>query len=261
MNFINFKALSEYFERTVADLKQETYASLEALEAQMRREKAEDEARRNAVDAEYIRLLKKYFTMWHLLTSYWTEAEVIAAASKHMSVRDLVSEVPVRQGRKYWDSNAEYIRTSWESIPRYTRSGEELMERERVMCDVYRVKNQYQRLRHGKIVLELLYSTFPELMEFGFKAYGLEYGPEEEYEIYPKNHIYTPFQALLTGDIEAIKKRNLDYGRSYNSGEFMFSKVKERLDSKEVEHYFKVIQELDRAKLSSMKENAEKETA
>ena len=63
MNFINFDALSEHFGRTVADLKQERYATLEALEAQMRREKAEDEARRNATDAEYIRLLKKYFSM------------------------------------------------------------------------------------------------------------------------------------------------------------------------------------------------------
>ena len=261
MNFINFKALSEYFERTVADLKQETYASLEALEAQMRREKAEDEARRNVVGAEYIRLLKKYFTMWHLLTSYWTEAEVIAAASKHMSVRELVSEVPVRQGHKYWDDNAEYIRTSWYSLPRSTKGEGEHMESERVMCDIYRVKNQYQRLQHGKIVLELLYSTFPELMQFGFEAYGMDYEPEEKYEIYPKNHIYTPFQALLSGDIETIKKRNLTYGTSRNFGEYTVSKVKERLSGEEAGHYFEVIQGLDRTKLRGLKENDEKETA
>ena len=178
-----------------------------------------------------------------------------------MSVRELVSEVPVRQGHKYWDNNAEYLRTSWESLPRYTKSGEELMERERAMCDVYRVKNQYQRLQHGKIVLELLYSTFPELMQFGFEAYGMDYEPEEKYEIYPKNHIYTPFQALLSGDIETIKKRNLTYGTSRNFGEYTVSKVKERLSGEETGHYFEVIQGLDRTKLRGLKENDEKETA
>ena len=98
-------------------------------------------------------------------------------------------------------------------------------------------------------------------MQFGFESYGMDHGPEEKYEIYPKNHIYTPFQALLSGDIETIKKRNLTYGTSRNFGEYTVSKVKERLSGEETGHYFEVIQGLDRTKLRGLKENDEKETA
>lgn len=258
---INFKELSEYFNRTIEDLKQETYASLEKLEEQMIKEKAEDQAKRNAVDTEFIRLTKKYFAMWHLLTSFRTESEVIVAVSKHMCDSDLVSEYPVREGYKCWLEDAEFVRTSWESLPRYTKSGEQLMECERAKCDVYRAANRYQHLRHGKVVLELSANTFPELKEFGYQAYGLQCQPEESYEIYPKNNIYTPFQALLKGDIKAIWKRNLDYAFSYNSGVYTVSKTEERLNSEEAKHYFDVIASLDRAKLSAFKKTAEKETA
>lgn len=109
--------------------------------------------------------------------------------------------------------------------------------------------------------MELLYSTYPELKEFGFRANGVSYRTEESYEIYPKNHIYTPFQELLKGDIKSIWKRNFNYASSYNSGEYTVSKVVERLDSKEAKHYFEVISSLDLTKLTALKKYTERETA
>ena len=251
---INFDALSSYYGRAIEDLKRESYSSLEALMDRMRKEKAEQEAKRNTGDKEYVRILQKYFTLWEFLTGYWTESEVILAASRHMSIRDLTEERPLRQGRNpaALGKDAEYLRTSMESLPRYSRvEHEQLFFGERAMCDVYRVRNRYQHLRHGKVVENLLYGTFPELREFKFSIYGYQYGPVDQYEIYPENHIYTPLKALLEGNIEAIKERNLSYGKSYNFGEYTVSAVKGRLEGEEGSHYFDVIRSLDREKLKN----------
>lgn len=256
MRGIDFEALSHHFGRDISDLKQESYAFLEQMEDRMWKEKAEQEAKRRGSDDEYIRLLKKYFTMWNLLTRYWTEGEVVAASARHMGVRDLTEEHRVKKtanGSAYRGADAEYLRTSMESIPRYSKvEHAQLMEGERCMCDVYRVKNSYQHTRHGNVVLDLLYGTFPELREFQFDAYGLDYQSEKDYEIYPANHIYTPLEAMLTGDIEAIKTRNNRYAAAYNHGAYTVSAVNERLNSKEAEHYFDVIRNLDRTKLANL---------
>lgn len=96
---------------------------------------------------------------------------------------------------------------------------------------------------HDKIILSLLYDKYPQLREFDFSAYSWDdFG--SEYEIYPVNNVFTPFRALMEKDVEAIKKRNLDYGRSYNCGEYTVQKVTERLKSDEVQHYFDVIRNL-----------------
>lgn len=261
MRGIDFEALSHHFGRDISDLKQESYASLEQMQDRMWKEKAEQKTRQRESDKEYIRLLKKYFTMWNMLTRYWTEGEVIAASARHMGVRDLTEEHPIKQtlGKSaagtsvYLGEDAEYLRTSMESLPRYSKvEHKRLMEGERCMCDVYRVKNSYQHTRHGNVVLDLLYGTFPELREFKFDAYGLNYESEKDYEIYPANHIYTPLEAMLTGDIEAIKKRNNSYAAAYNYDKYTVSAVKERLSSKEAEHYFDVIRNLDRTKLENL---------
>lgn len=262
MHTIDFDELSAYFDRSVEDLKEESYVHLEALEDQMRKEKAENQAMRNAKDVEFIRLTKKYFSMWHLLTRYWTEAEVIAAVAKHMNAYDLVEELAVRRPFNYTsvyiDSlgpatnppgpSAEFIRISKEHLPVF-KNGEELARRDYCLCDVWRVQSSHQDNHHGEVVLELLYNTFPELREFNFRAYRLNYGKEEDYEIYPTPDLYTPLKALLAGDLEAIRKRNFDYCSWYNHGEYTVAKVKERLASEEGRHYFDVITKLDRMKL------------
>ena len=45
----------------------------------------------------------------------------------------------------------------------------------------------------------------------------------------------------MDNDIEAIKKRNIEYARFYNHGDFSPQKVEERLESDEVKYYFNVI--------------------
>lgn len=246
---IPFDELTKHFGIETDALKQKTYAELERLTDVMKHERATDESKRNAGDAEYRRILKKYLRGYELLNRWWTEDEIVEAASRHATVRDIVSEVPLRKGCKHWDQNAEYLGDKWDTLPRYTKSGEQLMNGERTICSVYRVANQYQGLCHGDIVLDLLYGTYPQLARFQFSAYSIDHARDvESYEIYPRNGVYTPLKAIMERDIDAIIARNVDYAKTYNAGEYTTGKMSEKLQSEEIQDFFDVIRNLPKRK-------------
>lgn len=256
------KAIAAHFEVAEEELLQKSVSEILSMSDQMKEDKARDASRRNAEDEEYARIVKKFLSMYPFLSKYWTDEEIILACSKHAPVRSLVEEraVPVDDWRggdpKESDlhGTGEYIRTSAESVPSYTKQGERLMEDKCERCHVFRVKNQYQGLCHGAILLELLYRTYPELEQFGFKAYSYNIAPEK-YEIYPKNNIYTPLRALLEGDIDAIVTRNIEYGKAYNHGEYSVESVKKRLASDEARQFFDVIRSLDKSRIRCEEEH------
>ena len=119
-----------------------------------------------------------------------------------------------------------------------------MLHPKRCKCHNFYKSSKYQSTKHGNIILELLYAKYPELKEFQFAAYGVE--PYEcSYEIYPHTvNCYTPFEALLAGDITAIIERNENYCKSYNCGEYTLDKWNERVKSPEMQHYFDVIKSI-----------------
>lgn len=188
--------------------------------------------------AEYDRLVEKYFSPFGMLLRYWTRDEILdACAGTGLSERDLCEEMKViseYRGQGHCGrSDAEYLRTGVESVREYDRAGREYLEAGRKRCNVYRVKNQYQGLRHGKVIAALLYARYPQLRKFGFKFYEYQDYPNSlPYEIYPEAcNFYIPFEAMLSGDISAIIKRNEDYCKSYRFGEYTPEKHKERMES------------------------------
>lgn len=246
--------LSVFTGKGIEVLKGCTYAELETMIDSMKRQKAENESARNAKDQEFARLVKKYFTPYEFLRTWFREEDILLSCSRHMTERDLVQENAVRLTNdgaiRYYErpeSEAEFIRESVECVPTYDKQGRQYMISDRVKCRVYRVKNQYQGTRHGDVILDLLYGKYPELAQFGFSAYEYnEYRGSLSYEIYPKNHIYTPFRALMEGDAEAIKKRNTEYAKSYNCGFYTPENMKKVLESEEGQNFFEVIAELKR---------------
>lgn len=249
----DLQQLADYLHKTEIEIKDYSYTQLENLKKQMLAEKAKDAAANREISPEFTRLVKKYFTLWNLLTCYWTEDEVLKAVARHMNERDLTSEVAVRKGNKCWQNDAEYVCTKQAFIPRFSKEGEQLMQSEYCTCDIYRVKNPYQHLHQAKVVEKLLYDTFPELKEFQFSIYGCQYNDRNAfYEIYPKNNIYTPFRALLEGNIDAIKNRNREYAKAYNHGVYTVQETEKRLKSEAAAHYFDVIRNMDRRKLISI---------
>lgn len=80
----------------------------------------------------------------------------------------------------------------------------------------FEVPNQYQHLRQPKIIRPILLKQYPFLKNFNFTVYGFSYavgnldrelfyieGPVKGMEL------YVPYTALVVGDIDAIKQKNL----------------------------------------------------
>lgn len=246
---IKMDDLSAFYGEPVEALKERPYRELEEMEQAMISQKAADESKRNAEDAEFLRIVKKYFTPYEFLAKYFPEKDILESCAKYLGQRDIVTKHEVRAGNRCYGPAAEYLGEQKGYMPVYYH-GHELAEREWCKVDVYRVKNPYQGVHHGKVVLDLLYKKYPELQKYGFEAYAVDSGTDR-YEIYPKGdlkHIYVPFRALMEKDIEAIKKRNLDYAKSYCHGEYTPDKAKERLESEPVKEFFSTILQMEPAK-------------
>lgn len=237
---LNLDRLSEFTGRAIEDLKKETYDALETMIADMEKQKFLEQNRKNSRDEEYERLVLKFFTPVKLLRHWFTDREIVlACANTGVTESGICGEVHVEPGRKCWYPGAEFIRTSVEAVKQYDAHGRELMERSYEKRDVYRVANQYQGTRHGQVVLNLLYGRYPELSKYGFDAYSMD--GVSGYEIYPKNHIYVPFAALMGGDVDWILNRNREYCAWYNNGRMSTAECEKAFREDEAREMFDII--------------------
>lgn len=240
---IDLDGLSKYYDIPVPELKERKFAELECMMDGMRKEKRQAENEKNAKDPEYTRLVRKFFRPFGYLSQWFSAEDIImACAATDVDECRLCGEVFVEPGRGCFMNDAEYIRTSVEYVPKYDRHGREYMERERKKVDVFRTHGRYQGLCHGPVIKYLLYGRYPDLAQFEFEMY--EMYAEERYEIYPRCGIYVPFTALMSGDVEAIKKRNREYCASYNYGAYAPDPCEERLASEEAEKLFNVVRSI-----------------
>lgn len=238
-HYLELDDLSAYTGIPVKELKKKPYVELESDIKAMKEDKFRNQNSQNAQDKEYERLVIKYFTPFRFLRRWFDEREIVlACADSGVTLRDLCSETNVEPGAKCHYSKAEYLRTSFESVPQYDSRGRELAERVREKRDVYRVVNQYQHLRHGKVIQKLLYDRYPELEKFGFSFYGMDH---TDYEIYPKNGIYVNFAAMMSGNVDAILFRNEEYCKWYNNGRYSLNGHKEAIATDEAKEMFDLI--------------------
>lgn len=246
IGFVNVKKIQEQLGFSLEDLKKMTFGEVLLKDEEAKTLEKKKAAERNAVSEEFANIVKKFFTPLDFLKQWWTEDEIIQAVARNATEKNLVTEHYVTQGNKCYYKPCDYIRTSSEIVKRYTKQGEELLYGEIKMCDVYRIRNQYQGYCHGKIILDLLYGRYPELKKYSFSAYGMN--DSDTYEIYPAHpeHVYVPFAALMDGDLVAIEKRNIEYARSFNHGAHSVEKVTERLESPEVQEMFQTIKNMKR---------------
>ena len=241
-HYLELDDLSAYTGMPVDELKKKPYADLEAAIEAMKRDKFINQNNKNAQDKEYERLVIKYFRPFQFLCRWFDEREIVlACADSGITLRDLCSETNVEPGTKCHYSEAEYLRTSFESVPQYDKYDRELAERKREKRDVYRVVNQYQHVRHGKVIQKLLYDRYPELEKFEFSFYGMD---STSYEIYPKNDIYVNFAAMMSGNVDAILFRNEEYCKCYNNGRYSLNGHKEAIATDEAKEMFDLIRRI-----------------
>lgn len=241
--YLELDELASYKGTTVDKLKKKSYTKLEEMITEMKQQKIMERCKRNAEDEEYERLVLKYFTPVPFLRYWFSDEEIVlACAMSNISERDLCSEEYVKPGHRCPYSKAEYIRTSFESVRQYDNCGRELADRRREKMDVYRVPSQFQGTRHGKVIQYLLYQRHSELAKFDFSFYEM-YG-RKDYEIYPKNNIYTPFTALMSGNVDHIIHRNREYCKWYNNGRYSPEECEKAFHTKEALEMFELIQQI-----------------
>lgn len=239
---LDLDRLSEHTKTSVEELKKLSYEKLELMMKDMEHAKFVERNNRNAKDEEYERLILKFFTPVPFLRHWFTDHEIVLACARTgVTDRDICQEFLVQPGQKPFYNDAEYLRTSTEYVPQFDRQGRELAERERKVMDVYRVRNRYAGLSHGKVILELLYGRYPELEAFGFKAYEMS---GSDYEIYPKNGIYTSFTALMSGNVDAIIFRNRKYSAWFNNGRYSVKECEEAFHTEEAQEMFDMIRRI-----------------
>ncbi|WP_370747160.1 hypothetical protein [Faecalibacillus intestinalis] len=251
---INFDTLKSFYHITDETLNNSTINEILKMNNDMLIAKERERFETTKQDEEFKNAVMKYFTPFQMLSKYWTTDEIVRACAKHTSISSIrqimsISVNSLSNPQKFADNNHyEYIGIDWGNIRQFTKRGEELLYPKRCKCHNFYTPAKYQSTIHGKIILELLYSKYPELEEFQFAAYGFE-TYSFPYEIYPHTvDCYTPFEALLTGNIAAIIARNEDYCKSYNCGEYALAKWNERVKSPEMQHYFDVIQSITKGK-------------
>lgn len=243
---LNLDKLADYIGIPVPELKKNSYEKLETMISKMNREIFQDACKKNADDAEYERLVKKFFTPFDFLRHWFDEKEIVyACADTGVTIGDLCQEAFTEPGMRqsYYTQYGEYLRTSMEYVAQYDRDGHELAERKREKVDVYRIKNQYQGLVHGKVIEYLLYERYPKLKKFHFKFYGYN-DSEYDYEIYPDGGIYVPFTALMTGDIDMIIHRNRDYCKWYNNGRYSPEECEKAFQTERTHELFDCIRQV-----------------
>lgn len=234
VTFIDFDELVKFYGMTVDELKAKSYLELEKMEAEMSNSKSLEKLS----DHNFQNAARKFLTCFEFLNQWFSEDEIIAATCRNADMDDLTEEYNLPVGMKCPYQKSEFLGTKQVTVREYDKRGREYLFGTKDMRDVYLIPNNAQgSLCHGKIILDLLYGRYPQLREFNFKAFGVD-TREEFYEIYPENNIYTPFRALMEKNIEAIKKRNIEYAQF---DDFTLEKVEERLASKEAEKYFDVI--------------------
>lgn len=245
--YIKLDELSEFSGLTIEQLKEKSYLDLEQMQKDMDREKFLEQNRQNSQDKEYERIVLKYFSPVNRLENWFTHKEIVyACADTGVTVGDICTEIFMEPGAKCGYPNAEFLRTSVESVPQYDSHGRELRERKSRTVDVYRIANQYQTTKHGQVVLRLLYDRYPELKEFGFSAYGMN---STEYEIYPGNGIYTGFIPLMMGNVDAILHRNRRYCEWYSNGRYSLPECEKAFRKKEAAKMFAAIRSVGKKEI------------
>lgn len=239
---LDLDGLSKYTGTPIEVLKKEPYIDLENLIKAMNENKFINQCNQTAADAEFGRLVCKYFQPFGFLRHWFDEKEIIlACANSGLQVYDLCMEEYVEPGRKHWNKNAEYLRTSVESMPQYDAKGREFMERSQKRMDVYRVANKYQSTKQGEVIKLLVYGRYPELEKFGFKFYGMDCS---NYEIYPENNIYVDFVAMMSGNVDAILFRNEEYCKWYNKDRYSPEGHKKAISTWEAREMFDLIRRI-----------------
>lgn len=242
MNIIRFDldTIAGYLGKNTEEVKEMPVKDVLQAQQDLDKQKIQDNIASLRRDENYPELIRKFFTPYEMLSGYFTEDEIVQACAEHnIKENDLCKEIkiPLSESSEYYHSHPgqySYKETDFRYISRYDRWGRELAEKKRAKCKIFLAKSDYQGHVHGDIIRSLLLSRFPELSAYNVDCYGMSF-EKDNYEVYISKKeaenpgsIYTPFDALMTGDVEAIRERNRSYCEMYHNGAYSLPEWEKR---------------------------------
>lgn len=262
--------LSSYYNIPVSQLKQKTYQELEDMNTNMQKEQTVQNYQVTECPKAKEQMILRHCYILPLLLRYWDYDKVIKAIHVTMSDRDIIKEEPVRPENtgqcRYMAERYPYLGKKQVTLPRYTKSGERLMEDELKTCHIFETPNSYQHLRHAPAIHLLLQDTYPELYQFQIDIYGLYWISDElkkrkeefdKYQIYIKENDHTwyaPLDKLVKRDAKGIYQTTWDYAKSYNSGYYQTKNIEDAAKTDGTKHLFDVIRNLPQVPIRTDKE-------
>ena len=242
MNTIYFDldAIAEYLNKSADNVMDMPLKDVVKAKKDIDKKKINDSITDLKNDEGYPGFIKKFFIPYHMLSRYFTEEEIVQTCIDfNLGIHNLCREIniPLSKSSRHYHDHPEiytYKETGWRYVSQYDNCGRELAERKRERCEVFLAKSNYQGTVHGEVIKSLLLNRFPELSAYNIECYGMSHA-EDNYEVFisksdakNKGSIYTPFDALMTGDTEKILERNESYCKSYNNGTYSLPEWEKR---------------------------------
>lgn len=247
---LDINELSSYYHTPVDTLYEKSLKELMGMNFAMLEEKVKNRQNENAESAEYRRIVKKFLTPYPYLHQYFTEDEIVMACAVNITEDQIATLKPfktayVSERKELIYPNhpeAEFVSEGTYSFRQFTKQGKELLHRKSEHGFLFRISNNFQTIRHGDIFRYLVYKKYPELKPYDIQFYS--YTKWQPYEVYTADHIMLPFEAMMTGNTDAIFKRNIDYAKSYNHGLFTTEQTMHRMTSENARNLFLIIKNI-----------------
>lgn len=215
--YIDEKLIKEELNISVDQLKRESIGTAIELEKKAKKKKIAEKMATNKKDSEYSDFVRTFFEPYKMLRKYFSDKEIINACIRNnVGKENLAEKYYCRTNYCPYDTNI-YIGEEWKEMKKLSGVGSRSGATENVLCSVFWIKERYQGIVHGKVINSLMLKKHKELKKFSFAFYEYtDYGaPYEGYVKTSDGVLYVPFDALMTGNWDAIQERNVSYFKSY----------------------------------------------
>lgn len=157
----------------------------------------------------------KYFRCWDKFVSLFGE-ELSRKAITQIDFNDIAKEEGYVNGNYPEQCGYEHTRDAYGNVEVAHRGASSFHRTERKLLHYYLTPCTYQHLEHKKMIKHIIDEVYPTLTRnFKVDIYSIDSGNAEIYVHIGDKSLYVPLEALMEKDIDAIKKRNIDYQNDF----------------------------------------------
>ena len=212
---MNFKMMKEVLTEAGKYSPQMSIQEFEREYQKLAKEKEEKEVANVSLDKKI-----KYFYSWEKFVSLFGE-KLSREALSLVNFRNIATEKGYVNENYPERCGYDHIRDGYGNVEVAHRGASSFHRTERKMLHYYLTPYDYQNLEHKKMIEFIINKVYPSLLKkFKVDIYSIDNGSMDEIYVHVgEKTLYVPLKALMNKDIEAIKKRNVEYQNDYYHNE------------------------------------------